>query len=264
VAIQTATETKSLSVEFTKEARSRREEERLAADVILNVAAGAAGVPGRIECTWLPGEAVDEACVMAPHGWRELFAGRRLVVNARGGDESTEDRRIGRLVMPGAFNPRHEGHRRMAEIAGQQCGQPVEFELSIWNVDKPPLDYIEIEHRLRNFTDRETVWLTRAPTFVEKAKLFPQATFVLGADTLVRIGQPKYYGDDEQARDTAINDLARSHCRFVVFGRLRDEQFETLDLLELPAALRTLCSGCDEHTFRFDVSSTELRRKMAQ
>lgn len=264
VAVQTAAETRSLSVEFMKDARSRRAEERLAADVILNAVACAAGVADRIAPTWLPGEDIREVGVVAANDWRELLAGGRLVTFAgRAGDESDE-RRVGRIVMPGAFNPRHDGHRRMAEIAGRTLGQPVESELSIWNVDKPPLDFVEIDQRLRGFAADETVWLTRAPTFVEKSQLFPRATFVVGADTMVRIGQPKYYGDNLRTRDEAIDSLASAGCRFLVFGRVEDGQFATLDQLSLPAALRALCVGQDEGTFRLDVSSTELRRKLAE
>jgi len=263
VAVQTEAETRSLGVQFTKGARSRREEERIAANVILNAVAAAAGVAGRIETPWLQGETLEETRVEAPIGWQDLFADRRLIVRAGGTSDPADERREGRVVMPGAFHPRHEGHRRMAEIARRTLGQPVEFELSMWNVDKPPLDFLEIDRRLRSFSADETVWLTRAPTFVEKSKLFPGATFVVGADTMLRIGQPKYYGGDERARDVAIENLANAGCRFLVFGRLVDERFETLDQLELPAALRPLCIGCDERTFRLDVSSTELRRNMA-
>ena len=61
------------------------------------------------------------------------------------------------------------------------------FELSVTNVDKPALPSAEICRRLRQFTWRTEVWVTRAPTFAEKASVFPGAIFVVGADTAERI-----------------------------------------------------------------------------
>ena len=101
--------------------------------------------------------------------------------------------------------------------------------------------------------------ITRAPTFVEKAELFPGATFVVGADTMVRIAEPRYYGGDD--RGGTMRDLiARQGCRFLVFGRKVAGRFQSLGDLVLPAALRALCDEVPEAEFREDVSSTELRQ----
>jgi len=146
----------------------------------------------------------------------------------------------------------------MAALAAARCGQPVTFELSIMNVDKPPLDFIEVADRLEHLTGRQ-VLLTRAPTFAAKAKLTPSCVFVVGADTLSRIGDPRYYGGDAAQRDAAITAIANEGCRFLVFGRRTNDRFVTLADLELPGELRQLCDEVPESEFRADVSSTELR-----
>ena len=74
-------------------------------------------------------------------------------------------------------------------------GRPVEFELSILNPDKPPIDYTEMKQRIDQLGSGRIVWLTRVPTFVEKARLLPGAMFVVGTDTLRRITDPRYYGE---------------------------------------------------------------------
>ena len=147
----------------------------------------------------------------------------------------------------------------MADIAAERCGSPVTFEISIINVDKPPLDFIEIANRFAQFQG-ERVLLTRAPTFVEKAQLVPDCIFVVGIDTLVRIGDPMYYGNNPARRDTAIEVIANLRCRFLVFGRATDGEFRTVSNVEVPPALRALCDEVPESVFREDVSSTELRR----
>ena len=68
------------------------------------------------------------------------------------------------------------------------------YELSITNVDKPPLDFIEIAKRtdaLRELDKQATVLLTAAPTIRQKAALFAGRTFVVGADTIVLVGRPR-------------------------------------------------------------------------
>lgn len=162
------------------------------------------------------------------------------------------------LVFPGAFHPVHEGHLEMARVAERMEGRPLTFELSIANVDKPPLDYMEIEQRASQFTEHNLA-LTDAATFVEKGRLFPGCTFVVGADTIVRIGQTRYYNDDPEHRDAALAELAELGCRFLVFGRQHEGRFEVLSRLELPMQLKKRCKEVPESEFRRDLSSTELR-----
>jgi hypothetical protein len=146
----------------------------------------------------------------------------------------------------------------MAEMAAERCGRPVTFELSVTNVDKPPLDFIDIADRLSQFTN-ERVLLTRAPTFVEKAEIAPGCIFVVGIDTLVRIGDVVYYQNDPARRDAAIAAIRNRGCGFLVFGRAVDGTFSHLADFDVPMALRELCDEVREAEFRDDISSTQLR-----
>ena len=174
--------------------------------------------------------------------------------------EAPTARREPRCLLPGSFNPVHEGHRRMLALAAARLGAGGAYELAILNPDKPPLSPGEAARRLAGFSDAEAVWLTRAPTFPEKARVFPGATFAVGVDTIVRIAEPRYYGGPEGLA-AALSVLGR--CRFLVFGRLAAAGFETLESTALPAPLAALCDGVPEADFRADVSSTELRRGRA-
>ncbi len=135
------------------------------------------------------------------------------------------------------------------------------LEISILNVDKPPLDFIDIEQRTRLFAAHDEVWLSRASRFSEKARLFPGATFVVGADTIERIGQPRYYGGEVGAMNEALDAIAAAGCRFLVFGRVAAGNFRQLADLNLPKALAAICREVPESVFRDDVSSTKLRAK---
>lgn len=146
----------------------------------------------------------------------------------------------------------------MADWVQMRWGEVVEFELSVANVDKPELADEVLAFRLEQFRDR-AIWVTRAPTFAEKAELFPGATFLVGTDTIRRVGEAKYYAADEAARRAGVEKFAGYGCRFLVFGRVLEGRFQTLEDLRLPDDLRALCQGVSEEEYRRDLSSTELR-----
>lgn len=162
-----------------------------------------------------------------------------------------------RGVLPGAFNPLHEGHRAMRADAERRLRGAVGFELCVANVDKPPLDYVELKRRLAQFAPDAAV-VTGAPTFVAKARALGGVVFVVGADTLARIGQARYYGG-AAARDRAFAEMRALGCGFLVYGRRQRGVFLTLDELSPPPGLATLCVGVPEREFRCDVSSTARR-----
>lgn len=74
----------------------------------------------------------------------------------------------------------------MLESAAQyltQSGQKFElvaFELSAFNVDKPPLSDDAILDRAAQFAGKFSCIFTNAPTFIMKARLHPNTTFILG------------------------------------------------------------------------------------
>jgi hypothetical protein len=162
-------------------------------------------------------------------------------------------------LLPGSFNPLHHGHDELARVAADVTGREVLFELSVVNVDKPPLTHAEAEQRAAQFAGRGRVLLTRAPRFVEKARLFPGSIFVIGWDTAVRLVQPRYYGDSEASMHAALEEMRELGTRFLVAGRAADGSFHTLDDAPPPARYASMFESVPESLFRADVSSTDLR-----
>ncbi len=163
-----------------------------------------------------------------------------------------------RLFLSGSFNPLHEGHERLAAAAGQLSGRRPSLELSIENVDKPPLQRSEVEQRLAQMRGRLPVVMTRAPTFLQKARLFGGCHFALGYDTAVRLLQAQYYEEGEPGVVAALDELAAGGCRFWVAGRVDGDAYRTLADIAVPAQYADLFAPVP---FRMDISSTELRAR---
>ncbi len=260
VAVQTARGTQVASWQFNKQRRSRADEEDRSAGLVLGAIANIDRSDESPAVEFAPefGERFATERVDVPPGddsWSDLLLGS----TERAASHFSSQEPSGQAVFPGAFNPLHDAHRQMVDLAGKHLGCPVVLELSITNVDKPPLDFLDIRRRLLGCRDLP-VWLTRAATFTEKAALFPQAIFIVGADTIARVADLNYYGDRQQ-RDAALASIAASGCRFLVFGRLVEGKFCWLEDLDLPPALRQLCEGIAEQAFRADVSSSEIREE---
>ncbi len=165
----------------------------------------------------------------------------------------------GVALLPGSFNPLHHGHEELARVASQLAGREVVFELSVVNVDKPPLSHVEAERRAAQFAGRWRVLLTRAPRFIEKARLFPGSVFVIGWDTAVRLVQARYYEDSEASMLAALDEMRDLGTRFLVAGRAADGSFHTLADAPPPAPYAAMFEPIPESLFRADVSSTDLR-----
>ncbi|MDD3276123.1 MAG: hypothetical protein PHP93_03620 [Kiritimatiellales bacterium] len=154
------------------------------------------------------------------------------------------------LILSGSFNPVHQGHCNLLKVAEEMTGLRGIFELSSANVDKPDIPEEEILRRASAIRDIP-VALTHAPRFVQKARLFPKSTFILGYDTAERLIAYEKSGEWE-----LFQGLEDS---FLVAGRHHAGSFQCLENMNLPAGFESLFVGIPESKFREDISSTELR-----
>ena len=263
VAYWTGSGSAVFSLHFEKGLRDRAGEDAVASRLVLYAFAEAAGVRRGLDL------AVDDIGLQDRDHWESerdhygdavgaLAAGHVDAAMVAAGNAEA-DAPVSGAVLPGSFNPLHDGHRRLAEAASRILDAPVTFELSITNVDKPPLSEPEIRRRLARFDDSDSVAVTRAHVFYRKAALFPGCAFVIGYDTAVRLVDPRYYAGSYAVMVSALESIRMQGCYFLVAGRVHGRKFRTLADVTLPRGFEDLFDAIPESAFRQDVSSTELR-----
>jgi len=268
IATHRVQETVTATLQLKKNARSRLEEEHVAAllclDVLVSTVTETTNHPWRkeLESLLLPEEEIVRNEYKAPVRWQELWISEEVEIPIEINSAGQTRQRLGqvnnRLIFSGSFSPLHEGHLAMARIAEEIAERSVEWELSVTNVDKPMLDYIEVSQRVEQF-EGETLWLSRAATFIEKVHVFPQSTFVMGADTYVRLIDPKYYHGSQARLNDAMQTICRQSRGLIVFGRMQDQKFQNPTTCDVPPALREITYFVSEREFRMDVSSSGIR-----
>ena len=247
-----------------KGARTRAAEEALVSRLILQVIAEGAGVAATLAAPLVPADTPLATLSVTYYQYADaaqaLTTGKShyFGITADGLPYSTETPPP--VILSGAFNPLHEGHLGMAQAAETLLNQPLAFELAATNVDKPPLPAEAILARIGQFAGRYAVLVSDAPTYLQKARLYPGTTFVVGYDTAVRIFAPRYYNNSEVQMLAALMEIEARGCRFLVAGRLDDQGvFRGLADVAMPARFAPLFTAIPETLFRSDVSSTTLR-----
>ena len=191
------------------------------------------------------------------------------------------------IVFPGSFNPLHQGHEGLADVVQNYIQKnktssrnneevPVFFEISAMHPDKGLLEKQDLLKRIDQFIKKDkNVIISRAPLYVDKARNYPNSILAVGADTMIRILDPKYQKDllDKDKINSMINDLKimlNHNVSFIVAGRKDNKTNEYLTCnniinnskkLNISSKLLSIFEELPEEEFRVDISSTEIRAR---
>ncbi|WP_420640973.1 hypothetical protein [Candidatus Leptofilum sp.] len=247
-------------IHLDKGLRDRTGEEDLVSRVILNGLAEALSLPARLS---LPLTDNDRLTVNTHHFGQaaQQLIGGELDYFGVTADGRIRNKNVNpQALLSGAFNPLHDGHLELLQVSAKLLGHPVAFEISAKNADKPAIAPETVVERIAQFAGRWPVYATNAPTYLEKARLFPNTVFVIGFDTAVRVLHPRYYQNSKTQRDAALHEIAELGGSFLVAGR-QDEQgiFRDGQQLNVPESFTHLFQPIPPEAFRKDISSTQLR-----
>ena len=247
IAIQTHKYSLSFSYSFIKGELSRDEEEKIVTQHIIYALSEACDVSKFPEKS--PNLIIEKT--HAEKSWVKLVNNKI--------DFISSSNRTPELIFPGSFNPFHSGHSEMSALAEKRTGLSPAYEICIQNADKPPLSYHEIKRTLLQFSQTYEWVLTKAGKFTDKAQLFPNSVFIIGADTLTRMLDEKFYLNRKDMLDEL--DLFNSHnINFLVFGRKIKKNFIGLDSVSIPEHIKNRFTGFGEDIFRDDISSSIIRK----
>jgi hypothetical protein len=243
---------------LAKGLRDRDGEEDVVSRLILNTLAEAMGLADRLPLPLLGQEVVEREVVDLGAAVGRVLARQAQFVGVYADGRVREEGIRPQVLLPGSFNPLHAGHEGLAQATAALLGKPVAMELSLANVDKPPLALAVALGRLGQMAGRWPIYLTHAPTFVEKARLFPGVVFVVGYDTAVRLFSPRYY--EGEGVTAVLDELLELGVRFVIAGRTNGEGvFHDAADLSIPVGYDSLFIPLPARKFRLDISSTALR-----
>lgn len=153
---------------------------------------------------------------------RPFFAanGKRFaeVPNPRGTNELY-------ALMPGAYNPPHEGHFGIAEEVQYAFHKSVLFEVTAEPPHKDALTVQQLLQRAKLLQGRDRIFTRKEPFYIDKAKAFPKMPLVLGADAMVRMLDPKWGLDIKEMLGT----FYEMGTKLFIVGRDVDGVFTTCE-----------------------------------
>lgn len=166
-------------------------------------------------------------------------------------------------LMPGAYNPPHEGHLGTAQHVMDEYGRTVVFEITAEPPHKEGLSAQALLQRAKLLQGYDRLFTRKEPMYLDKARAFPGIPLVLGADAMVRMLDPKW-GMDLEAM---FKEFRKLETKLLIAGRTIGDKFVTVDdiskdlRLQNPHIWGYAQSVMLPISGRFDISSTELRNK---
>jgi nicotinic acid mononucleotide adenylyltransferase len=161
-------------------------------------------------------------------------------------------------LMPGAFNPPHEGHFGTAEAMLKDHGRVTVYEITAEPPHKDALSTQQLLQRAKLLHGRDRIFTQKEPFYLDKARTFGGMPLVLGADAMVRMLDPKW---GHNVKDM-LDEFSCLHTKLYISGREINGKFTTRDDIEksLPEGQRNLFHYLSASVSgKWDISSTEIR-----
>jgi nicotinamide mononucleotide (NMN) deamidase PncC len=169
-------------------------------------------------------------------------------------------------IMPGAYNPPHVGHFGVADSFMVETGMRPVFEIAAKTPHKAPLAVQDMLKRAKMLRGRDVIFTSDIPLFIEKARTYPGAPLIMGADAAVRLFDPKW-GIKPKALLKEFKSLGTK--LYIAERKVEDKYLCFEDIIDdyLPQNLSDeefewVYDLFKDVPGKWDISSTELRNKV--
>jgi len=105
--------------------------------------------------------------------------------------------------------------------------------------------------------NRKVVFTQNDPLFIDKARRFPGASFLIGADSVERLLDPRWYGGKSEAVIDMLSEFERLGTRFYVFGRDSGNGMVRMSDIPVIGHFKSLFIEMPDNKFK--ISSSQLR-----
>jgi len=233
---------------LSKGKRSREDEDKVIADVILNkILADATNLQSEVvENEYLfEEEKIIKTVHTLDNPIDEVLEGKKKFVLFIPNNKSNSDNKFtvftnikitNSIIFPGSFNPLTIGHVQLILETINHLGfssedhPPIILEIGL-NADKGALTRVQIEGRIKQILDQLNIHgiknigiaVTSSPLYLQKTEIFQQCTYIIGADTAIRLLDPKYTKDCIFELVYSLSLIQSRGTKFIVGGRICKE-----------------------------------------
>lgn len=168
------------------------------------------------------------------------------------------------ILIPGAFNPPHEGHYGAASSLKDEYGLDTIFEITRRPPHKDVLSVQEMLKRAKLLQGHDRLFTHSLPYYIDKAREFPGMPIFLGADAMVRLLDPKWSLDIT----AMFQEFKKLKTTLYIGGRDVDGKFITRDDIIYHSLLLTDQQGALLNEIskpvngEWHISSSEIRNKL--
>jgi nicotinic acid mononucleotide adenylyltransferase/nicotinamide mononucleotide (NMN) deamidase PncC len=169
-----------------------------------------------------------------------------------------------RALMPGAYNPPHQGHFGMSQQALDQYGYETVFETTAIPPHKKALAVQQLLQRAKSLQGHDRLFTKQLPYYIDKARAYPGKPIILGADAMIRMLDPKWGLDI----NTLFQEFASLQTKLFISGRQIDDKFVTCQDILSDLRLKYNSGWTQALGIMFpleghwNISSTELREQL--
>ena len=165
------------------------------------------------------------------------------------------------IIFPGTFDLLHFGHHNLATIASKMFGRRVIFEITSRNAAKQERSVESLALRAGQGRGRwDFIVRSDAGLFLQKARSYPGAHFIVGADIASLILDPRYYENDGGLTNV-LRQFQSLGTVFYVLDREHLGEMIAYEDLPIPPRHNNLFVSLPGH--QWQVSSTLLRNHQA-